>query len=51
MTEGVLKPLGRPPATGVKDFPAVALEELRSDEKWLARDSDCIVRYWKSSNG
>ena len=50
MSEGLLKPLGRPPATGVKHFSAVALEELRRDEKWLARASDCIVQYWKSRN-
>jgi len=50
MAEGLLKPLGRPPATGVKHFSAVALEELRRDQKWLARASDCVVQYWKSRN-
>ena len=50
MAEGLLKPLGRPPTTGVKHFSAVALEELRRDQKWLARASDCIVQYWKSRN-
>ena len=50
MAEGLLKPLGRPPATGVKYFSAVALEELRRDQKWLARASDCVVQYWKSRN-
>lgn len=50
MAEGVLKPLGHPPTTGVKHFSAVALEELRRDQKWLARASDCIVQYWKSRN-
>ena len=50
MAEGLLKPLGRPPTTGVKHFSAVALEELRRDPKWLARASDCIVQYWKSRN-
>jgi hypothetical protein len=28
----------------------VALEELRRDQKWLARASDCIVLHWKSRN-
>lgn len=50
MAEGLLKPLGRPPSTGVKYFSAVALEELRRDEKWLARASDCVVQYWKERN-
>jgi hypothetical protein len=50
MAEGLLKPLGRPPTTGVKYFSAVALEELRRDQKWLARASDCVVQYWKSRN-
>lgn len=50
MAEGHLKPLGRPPATGVKYFSAVTLEELRRDGKWLARASDCVVQYWKSRN-
>ena len=50
MAEGLLKPLGRPPSTGVKYFSVVALEELRRDQKWLARASDCIVQYWKSRN-
>jgi hypothetical protein len=50
MAEGLLKPLGRPPATGVKHFSTAALEELRRDEKWLARASDCIVHYWKGRN-
>jgi hypothetical protein len=50
MAEGLLKPLGRPPATGVKYFSTVTLEELRRDVKWLARASDCIVQYWKSRN-
>ncbi len=50
MAEGLLKPLGRPPTTGVKYFSTVALEELRRDQKWLARASDCVVQYWKSRN-
>lgn len=50
MAEGLLKPLGHPPATGVKYFSAMALEEFRRDPKWLGRASDCIVQYWKSRN-
>jgi len=50
MSEGLLKPLGHPPATGVKYFSTSAMEELRRDSKWLARASDCIVNYWKVRN-
>ena len=50
MSEGLLKPLGHPPTTGVKHFSSVALEELRRDQKWLARASDCVVQYWKTRN-
>ena len=50
MAEGLLKPLGRPPTTGVKYFSAVSLEELRRDQKWLARASDCVVQYWRGRN-
>jgi len=50
MAEGLLKPLGRPPTTGVKYFSTATLTELRRDEKWLARASDCIVQYWKVRN-
>lgn len=50
MSEGLLKPLGHPPLTGVKYFSTNVLEELRRDAKWLARASDCIVQYWKVRN-
>ena len=51
VAEGLLKPLGRPPETGVKYFSTMALEELRRDVKWLARASDIIVNYWRTRNG
>lgn len=47
---GLIKPLGHPPLTGVKYFASVVLEELRKDEKWLAKASDCIVEYWRNVN-
>lgn len=51
VADGLLKPLGRPPETGVKYFATTALEELRRDQKWLARASDAIVQYWRNRNG
>ncbi len=50
VANGLLKPLGHPPATGVKYYSISALEELRRDEKWLAKASDCIVQYWQDVN-
>jgi hypothetical protein len=50
VSNGLIKPLGHPPITGVKYFSIVALEELRKDEKWLAKASDCIVQYWQDVN-
>jgi hypothetical protein len=47
---GLLKPLGRPPTTGVKYFASVAIEECRRDAKWLAQASDYMVRYWRVVN-
>ena len=50
VARGLIKPLGHPPLTGVKFFSAMSLEELRKDEKWLAKASDCIVEYWRKVN-
>jgi hypothetical protein len=50
MANGLMKPLGHPPLTGVKFFSVANLEELRRDEKWLAKASDCIVAYWRDRN-
>lgn len=47
---GLLKPLGHPPITGVKYYAVKAIDELRRDEKWLARASDYIVEYWQNMN-
>jgi len=50
VAKGLLKPLGRPPANGVKYFAATALAELREDIKWLTRASDVIVEHWRYKN-
>jgi hypothetical protein len=47
---GLLKPLGRPPASGTKFFATVTLQKLRDDPNWLARASDAIVRHWQVKN-
>lgn len=46
----LLKPLGHPARNGAKFFATQALEQLRHDEKWLARASDAICEYWRKRN-
>jgi len=46
----LLKPLGHPARNGTKFFATQALEQLRRDEKWLARASDAIANYWRARN-
>jgi hypothetical protein len=47
---GLLKPLGHPPRNSTKFFATEILEQLRRDEKWLARASDAICNYWRNRN-
>jgi hypothetical protein len=47
---GLLKPLGHPPRNGTKFFATETLQQLRRDEKWLARASDAICNYWRERN-
>jgi hypothetical protein len=47
---GLIKPLGHPTIAGVKFFSVVGIEELRRDEKWLAKACDCIADYWRKAN-
>jgi hypothetical protein len=48
--EGLLKPLGHPARNSTKYFATETLEQLRRDEKWLARASDAIANYWRRRN-
>ena len=50
ISAGLLKPLGRPPASGSKYFATAELQTLRSDTRWLAKASDAIVNHWKTKN-
>jgi hypothetical protein len=47
---GLLKPLGRPPASAVKYFASIEIEALRNDPKWLAKASDALREKWKAKN-
>jgi hypothetical protein len=50
VSAGLLKPLGHPARNSTKFFATEILEQLRRDEKWLARASDAIGSYWRESN-
>jgi hypothetical protein len=50
ISDGLLKPLGRPPRNGQKYFSSTELEEFRRDIKWMAKASDAIVAYWRRRN-
>jgi hypothetical protein len=50
ISAGLLKPLGRPPASGSKYFATAELQTLRNDTRWLAKASDAIVNHWKKKN-
>jgi hypothetical protein len=47
---GALKPLGHPARNATKFFATETLEQLRRDEKWLAKASDAIWDYWRKRN-
>jgi hypothetical protein len=47
---GLLKPLGKPARNSTKFFATETLEQLRRDEKRLARASDAIAAYWRERN-
>jgi hypothetical protein len=47
---GCLKPLGHPARNATKFFATETLEQLRRDEKWLAKASDAIWGYWRERN-
>ena len=48
--EGMLTPLGHPARNATKFFATQTLEQLRRDEKWLARATDAIADYWRQQN-
>ena len=50
VSAGLLKPLGRPSASGSKYFATTELEALRNDTRWLAKASDTTVNYWRTKN-
>jgi len=50
VSKGLLKPLGHPTNNAVRYFALAALQELRSDSKWLARATDTVTGHWRQKN-
>jgi hypothetical protein len=50
VTQGLLKPLGRPARNAPKFFASATLEEFRRDVKWLGKACDSISEHWKHRN-
>ena len=50
VANGLLKPLGNPPACAVKFFAAVEILERKNNLGWLAKATNAIHKYWKTKN-
>jgi hypothetical protein len=46
----LLKPLGNPPANGVKFFATSDVLELSKDRNWLVRVTSTIYQHWHKKN-
>ena len=46
----LIKPLGNPPANGIKFFATSDLLELTKDRNWLPRVSATIYQHWHKKN-
>jgi hypothetical protein len=46
----LLKPLGNPPANGIKYFATADLLEAIKDRNWLVRVSATICQHWQKKN-
>src|ERR1017187_1855498 len=50
VTAKLIKPLGNPPANGVKFFATADLLEQIKDHNWLVRVSATICQHWQKKN-
>ena len=46
----LLKPLGNPPANGIKYFATAELLELAKDRSWLAKMTNSVAQHWQRKN-
>ena len=47
VSSGLLKPLGNPPANGIKYFGTADLIDLTKDRVWLARVTKAVYEHWR----
>ncbi|MDR3458094.1 MAG: hypothetical protein P4N60_11650 [Verrucomicrobiae bacterium] len=50
VTAKLLKPLGNPPANGIKFFATEDILEASKDRNWLVRVSIAIYQHWHNKN-
>lgn len=50
VASGLLRPLGHPARNSTKFFATEVLDNLRRDEKWLARATDAVLGHWRQRN-
>ena len=46
----LLKPLGNPPANGIKYFSTDELLELKRDRVWLVKVTNAVCQHWQRKN-
>ena len=46
----LLKPLGNPPANGIKFFATADLVELAKDRAWLVKVTNAVTSHWQKRN-
>jgi hypothetical protein len=46
----LLKPLGNPPANGIKFFATAELLEQVNDKAWLAKVTNAVNQHWQKNN-
>jgi hypothetical protein len=46
----LLKPLGNPPANGIKFFATADVVELSNDRAWLAKMTQTVTQHWQKKN-
>jgi hypothetical protein len=50
VTARLVKPLGNPPANGIKFFATADILELTKDRNWLVRVTSTINLHWHNKN-
>lgn len=46
----LLRPLGNPPANGIKYFATMDVLEVSKDRTWLAKATNTVCQHWQKKN-